>query len=88
MYRLWSDKRYDEALVAYQAGRRGGMDPKETWYNDQLEFFDKYVLPLTEQIKQSGIFGDDSKEYYSYALSNRERWERQGKDIMENRTKE
>lgn len=84
IYRLWSDKRYEESCAAYKAGR-DSRNPVDSWYDDQIMFFDRYVVPLTKKIKESGIFGKDSAEHLHYALNNRQQWLEAGIKIMRDR---
>ena len=61
MYKAWLAGRIEE-------------DPSETWYEQELNFFDNYVIPLAKRLKESGAFGVSSDEYLNYAKKNRVEW--------------
>jgi hypothetical protein len=67
---------------AYKAGRMA-KDPSTFWYQGELGFFDNYVIPLAEKMKDCGVFGVSSDEYLNYALQNRNEWEQRGQEIVE-----
>jgi hypothetical protein len=67
---------------AYDSGRTK-KDPSEGWYKGELWFFDYYVIPLAKRLEECGVFGVSCDECYSYALQNRQEWERKGKDIVQ-----
>jgi hypothetical protein len=73
---------YLPVTAAYDSGR-SDKDPSEGWYKGELWFFDNYVIPLAKRLEECGVFGVSSDECYSYALQNRQEWERKGKDIVE-----
>ena len=54
----------------------------ESWYKGELTFFDNYVIPLAVQLKDIDAFVVCSDEYLNYALENRQRWAKTGKDIV------
>ena len=58
------------------------MDPSLTWYRDELEFFDNYVIPLAMELKDCDAFVVSSDEYLNYALKNRHKWAAKGKDVV------
>jgi hypothetical protein len=67
---------------AYRAGR-SEKDPSEGWYQGELGFFDFYIIPLANKLKECGVFGVSSDEYLTYATENRREWEIQGKTVVE-----
>jgi hypothetical protein len=74
-------------LGAYRAGR-SDKDPSESWYQGELGFFDNYIIPLANKLKECGVFGVSSDEYLNYATENRREWETKGKDVVEQFIKE
>jgi hypothetical protein len=68
-------------LGAYRAGR-SDKDPSESWYQGELGFFDNYIIPLANKLKECGVFGVSSDEYLNYATENRREWETKGKDVV------
>jgi len=46
-------------------------------------FFSFYIIPLAKKLKDCGVFGVSSGEYLGYALKNRELWESQGQQVVE-----
>jgi hypothetical protein len=54
--------------AAYLAGR-APRDPADTWYEGEIMFFDKYIIPLAKKLDECGVFGVSSDEYLvSYYL--------------------
>lgn len=81
IYRKWNQKLYEELYVAYLNGRME-KDPAEFWYNGEFGFFDFYIIPLTQKLKECGVFGVSSGEYLEYARQNREEWEEKGEAVV------
>jgi hypothetical protein len=81
IYTKWNERLYHEMFSAYCQGR-SDKNPTEGWYNGELWFFDNYVIPLANKLKECGVFGVSSDEYLNYALSNRREWEKKGKEIV------
>eukprot|EP00934_Nitzschia_sp_Nitz4_P007001 Nitzschia sp. Nitz4//scaffold300_size22576//11739//15615//NITZ4_008544-RA/size22576-augustus-gene-0.9-mRNA-1//1//CDS//3329546985//6991//frame0 len=81
VYRKWNELFFFECRAAYLNGR-AQADPAETWYKGELGFFDFYVIPLAKKLKDCGVFGKSSDEYLTYALANRNEWERRGQEIV------
>lgn len=78
----WNLQLFRETSKAYRDGRCGS-DPATFWYEGELAFFDKWVIPLAEKLKQCQAFGVSSEEYLDYAQQNRSEWERRGKEEVE-----
>lgn len=67
--------------IAYQQGRLA-KDPSEFWYEGELGFFDKYVIPLANKLRECGVFGVSCYEFLNYAETNRNEWETKGQRIV------
>ena len=67
--------------AAFEDGR--GKDPSEGWYQGELWFYDNYIIPLAQKLKECNVFGVASDEFLSYALENRREWESKGALIVE-----
>ncbi len=80
-YRKWNQRLFEEMYHAYQQGR-AEQDPSLGWYEEELRFFDHYIIPLASKLKDCGVFGVSSDEYLSYATENRHEWAQQGRDIV------
>lgn len=81
IYRKWNELFYFECYDAYVNGR-SNIDPTDTWYQGELGFYDYYIIPLANKLKECGVFGISSTEYLQYALSNRSEWQARGKEIV------
>ena len=81
IYSKWNERLYHEMFSAYCQGR-SDKDPTEGWYKGELWFFDNYVIPLANKLKECGVFGVSSDEYLNYAQANRREWEKKGKEIV------
>jgi hypothetical protein len=85
VYSKWNKNLYEEMSSAYRSGRMG-TDPAKFWYKGELAFFDNYIIPLTNKLKECHVFGVSSDEYLNNALQNRSIWESQGQEIVEEMT--
>jgi hypothetical protein len=82
IYVNWNEKLFNEMYQAYLSGR-AETDPSLNWYEGELGFFDYYIFPLAQKLKQCGVFGVSSDEYLNYARANRREWEMRGKDMVD-----
>jgi len=87
VYRKWNQNLFEELYVAYLNGRMD-KDPSDFWYKGEFGFFDFYIIPLTQKLKECGVFGVSSDEYLNYALKNRQEWETKGEDVVAGMIKE
>ena len=67
--------------MAYLNGRMDN-DPATFWYKGEFGFFDFYIIPLTQKLKDCGVFGKSSDEYLNYAQKNRAEWELKGQSVI------
>ena len=67
---------------AYENGR-AVKDPSVGWYEGEILFFDKYVIPLAKKLDDCGVFGVASDECLNYAAQNRKQWALEGDEIVE-----
>ena len=81
IYRKWNELFYCECYDAFVKGR-SNVDPTDTWYQGELDFYDYYIIPLAKKLKECGVFGVSSIEYLQYAMSNRSEWQSRGKEIV------
>jgi 3'5'-cyclic nucleotide phosphodiesterase len=81
VYRKWNNMLFKEHYVAYQNGRLE-TNPAEFWYHGELAFFDNYIIPLANKLKDCCVFGVSSYEYLNYAQRNRAEWEIRGEEIV------
>lgn len=81
VFKKWNQRLFREMYTAYASGR-SDKDPSINWYENELAFFDLYVIPLAQKLEQCGVFGVSSDEYISYARCNRDEWEDRGRAIV------
>jgi class 3 adenylate cyclase len=81
VYQKWNRRLFDELYTAHRAGRMG-VDPVNFWYKGELGFFDNYIIPLAQKLKDCGVFGVSSDECLNYAIENRREWEAKGEQIV------
>ncbi len=81
VYQKWNRRLFEEMYRAWSDGRMGA-DPREFWYKGELGFFDNYVIPLANKLKNCNVFGVSSDEYLGYAIRNREEWAERGEGIV------
>ena len=83
IFRKWNEKLFEEMYLAFKQGRTDS-DPSVGWYESQIGFFDHYIIPLAQKLKDCGVFGVAGDEYLSYALENRREWALKGRKESEN----
>jgi 3'5'-cyclic nucleotide phosphodiesterase len=81
IYKKWNARLLAEMYDAYQSGRLA-KDPFDGWYEGELWFFDNYVIPLAQKLRECGVFGVSCDEFLDYAKDNRSEWERKGREIV------
>jgi class 3 adenylate cyclase len=82
IYRKWNARLFAEMHKAYSEGR-SETNPADNWYKGEMGFFDFYIIPLANKLKECGVFGVSSDEYLNYAKQNRREWESKGEQIVE-----
>lgn len=87
IYQKWNQRLFDETKMAYHAGR-SDKDPSTCWYQDELWFFDKCVIPLAHKLQKCGILGVLGGESLANALQNRHEFECMGQGVIQQYTKE
>ena len=81
VYTKWNRQEFREASEAYKDGR-GKKDPARYWFQGEVTFFDTFVIPLSNRLKECGVFGDACEEYSSYAKANRRDWKTKGREVV------
>ena len=83
IYLKWNERLFREMYSAYEAGRGpgGSNDPSKSWYEGEIMFFDRYIIPLARKLDSCGVFGVSSDEYLNFAIQNRKEWANRG-DIL------
>jgi 3'5'-cyclic nucleotide phosphodiesterase len=81
VYKKWNLKLLKEMYHAYKSGR-SAKDPLDGWYEGELWFFDNYVIPLAEKLRECNVFGVSCDEFLDYAKDNRMEWEEKGREIV------
>jgi hypothetical protein len=70
-----------EMYEAYASGRTS-KDPLDGWYEGELLFFDNYIIPLAQKLRECGVFGVACDEFLDYAKDNRLEWQVKGRDLV------
>lgn len=81
VYTRWNERHFTECYTSYCSGRMEQI-PSITWYANELEFFDSYVIPIAQKLKDCGAFGASSDELIRCAMVNRREWELNGQGIV------
>jgi hypothetical protein len=81
IYKAWNVNLLKEMYHAYQHGRLA-KDPTVGWYEGELWFFDNYVIPLAQKLRECKVFGVSCDEFLDYAKDNRMEWELKGREIV------
>ena len=82
IFSKWNEPLFHECYHAHLCGR-AKKNPAEGWYEGELGFFDHYIIPLANKLKECGVFGVTTDEYLTYAQANRKEWEIKGKCLVE-----
>jgi len=80
IYRQWNESLFREMYDAYTEGR-ATKDPSDGWYEGELWFFDNWVIPLAQNLKECGVLDIVSDQLVKQARSNRAKWELEGEEI-------
>lgn len=75
----WNEKLYNELWVANIHSR--GPDCLGKWFEGQISFFDNYIFPLAQRLRQCGVFGARGSLFYENATLNRNRWMIEGLEL-------
>merc|ERR1712176_184013 len=81
VYQRWNKCLFEEMHRAYRDGR-ANKDPALGWYEGELWFFDNYIIPLAQKLRECEVFGVQCDEFLDFATENRAEWERKGRDIV------
>jgi 3'5'-cyclic nucleotide phosphodiesterase len=83
VYRKWNERLFREMTKSFREGRGSGKDPAEFWYEGELAFFDRWIIPLAQKLHSLPAFGVASDEYLTYAELNRSEWELKGEEEVQ-----
>ena len=81
-FRRWNERLFQETYKAFEEGRLDN-DPSKNWYEGEIKFFDTYVCPLAQKLKDCGMFGSAGDDALQCALSNRKEWVINGVAIVQ-----
>jgi hypothetical protein len=81
VYCKWNERLFLEMYTAYLDGR-SDCDPSKIWYDGEIGFFEKYIIPLATKLRDSGCYGVSGDEFLSYATSNLEEWKLRGHEVV------
>lgn len=77
----WMSCLFRELLAAHKAGR--GFDPRPGWFDNQVKIVEHYLMPLTSQLNEIGVFGEDvGPTFLENVEENLDRWMIEGFDVM------
>lgn len=80
IYRQWNENLFLEMYDAFVDGR-AEKDPSEGWYRGELWFFDNWVIPLAQDLKECGVLDIVSDQLSEQAKSNRLKWQQEGEEL-------
>jgi hypothetical protein len=82
IYLKWNERLFQEMKFAFENGR-AAKDPSTVWYEGEIMFFDKYIIPLAIKLADCSSFGVSAVECLNYASQNRILWAAKGEKIVE-----
>lgn len=81
-YTKYNERLFLERYLAFVEGH-STIDPSGVWYQSELDFFDNFVLPLTDRLHTCGVFTQyNGSEFKNWAQQNRDNWEKLGPSIV------
>ena len=84
IFSKWSSRSFEERLVAFLSGRKDfNNDPIVNWYENELEWFDSYIIPLAKRLQSCGLFGASGDEFWHWAEENRQEFACTGPSFTE-----
>lgn len=82
VYRKWNVRLFEEVYQSF-VDKRKDADPSEDWYENEINFFDRFVLPIVRRLQESGAFVAASTDSnMDYAEQNLSQWVDKGRDIV------
>jgi 3'5'-cyclic nucleotide phosphodiesterase len=83
IYEKWNQRLLEEIFLAFQSGHET-TNPTEVWYDQELSFFDNYIIPLANRMKLCDLFGESyCAELLNFATRNRNQWAEHGRRIVQ-----
>jgi hypothetical protein len=76
----WNQQLYIELFNAYHEGRISN-DPTKGWYQNQINFFVNYIIPLAKRMDKCRICGCKSPIFLYFAMENKRKWMEEGQAI-------
>jgi hypothetical protein len=77
----WSGALFHELVAANKDGR--GHDPRPGWYDNQVRIMESYLMPLTAQLYDIGIFGPNGSSFGNIVEDNHDQWHYDGLEQTE-----
>eukprot|EP00978_Attheya_sp_CCMP212_P007822 scaffold18164_cov62-Attheya_sp.AAC.2 len=78
----WNRMLFHELEDAHKDKRPGSWDPTADWFNNQIVFYDLYVLPLAHRLHRIGLFGrTKDNRFVNNANAIKRRWMLEGEAI-------
>jgi hypothetical protein len=78
----WSGGLFHELVAANKAGR--GHDPRPGWFDNQVRIMESYLMPLTVQLYDIGIFGPTvGSSFANFVEDNDDQWRYDGLEQTE-----
>jgi len=78
----WNECSFREMYKAFLNGKLD-KNPSLTWFEAELEFYDRVVIPLATRMESCGVFGVSGVEYLNNAKSNRSEWAEKGEGLVQ-----
>jgi hypothetical protein len=76
----WSGALFHELVAANKDGR--GHDPRPGWYDNQVRVMESYLMPLTAQLYDIGIFGHNvGSSFANIVEDNDDQWHYDGLEL-------
>jgi hypothetical protein len=72
-YRRWNERLFFEMYSAFE-NERLEKDPSKDWYEQEIKFFDNFVIPLAKKLQGCGMFGVAGDDALHCAQANRKEW--------------
>ena len=76
----WNKRLFKEFYIAHLSDCLS-YNPSENRYENQIGFFQHYIIPLSQKMKLCGVFGTTGSVFEYFATENRKQWIEEGQTI-------
>ena len=87
LFRKWNKRHFIERKIAF-IREREELNPKDFWYDKQINYFTSHVIPLCKRLDESGCFGGTTTDYVNCAMKNLSEWKLHKDEVLREMVRE